>query len=81
MIQLQAGLPFAGLYPLPDGPQLVPSGTFVPAKPTPFPETVLGPLPNFGTGRNTNALKQKGKVVWQNLKRRMSIKPSQGKAK
>ena len=61
-LELRNGLPYAGQFPLPEGSYPAPSGSFIPAKPTPLPETVLGPMPDFKRGKN----------VWQKFKHGLS---------
>ena len=76
-MELRDGIPYAGFYPLPDGDIATPSGSFIPANTTPVPETVFGPLPSWAKDPDMSKLKEKGKSVWQNVKRRLS-KSDQG---
>jgi hypothetical protein len=78
-IELRSGMPYAGLYPLADGHYPAPSGSFIPERTTPLPETVLGPLPSWANDPDMDRLKQKGKSIWQNVKRRISKSDQGGK--
>lgn len=71
-IEIRSGLPYVGQHPLPPGNYPEPSGSFIPADTTPLPETVLGPLPSWKNDPDMKKLKEKGKNIWQRVKRRIS---------
>ena len=76
LLELRGGIPYAGLHPLQPGDCPAPSGSFIPADTTPLPETVLGPLPNWGNDLDMKQFKEKAKKFWSNVKRKIS-KPEQ----
>jgi len=64
-LELRNGLPYCGQFPLPDGEYPAPSGSPLLPNPTPLPEVVLGPVPDFGKGKNL-------KDIWQKFKKGLS---------
>jgi hypothetical protein len=78
-LELRSNLPYTGLYPMTSGSYPIPSGSFIPANPTPLPETVLGPLPSWANDPDMKKLMEKGKNIWQRVKRRMSKSDEGGK--
>jgi len=70
-LELRSGLPYAGHHPLPEGTYRVPSGSFIPAKTTPLPETVMGPMPSK-SDPDTKKVLEKGKKFWRSLKKSFS---------
>jgi hypothetical protein len=51
----------------------------MPANTTPLPETVLGPLPSWANDPDLRKFKEKGKNIWQSVKRRISKSDQGGK--
>jgi len=70
-LELRSGLPYVGQYPFLPGTFTIPSGSFIPADTIPLPETVLGPG-SWANDPDIQKLKEKGKNIWQNIKRRIS---------
>jgi hypothetical protein len=79
LLELRSNLPYAGLYPTGSGSYPIPSGSYIPANPTPLPETVLGPLPSWNNDPDLKKLMEKGKDIWQSVKRRISRSNEGGK--
>ena len=78
LLELRSNLPYAGLYPNGSETRPIPSGSFIPANTTPLPETVLGPLPSWANDPDLKKLKEKGKNIWQSIKKKVG-KSDEGK--
>lgn len=48
------------------------SESLIPANPRPTPETVLGPLPSWANDPNLKKFMEKGKNIWQSVKKGIS---------
>jgi hypothetical protein len=79
LLEIRSGLPYTGLYPLVASIFTPPSGTVVPPNPTPLPEILLGPG-SWAGDPDVQKIKDKLKVIWQNMKKRFTKSKRQAKS-